>query len=404
MGRVARWHRVLGFIALGSILLAACTPAVPSGGGSPRAGGKITIGSWQEPDTLLAAGITDSMASAFAVVNPVMEGLLQSKAAADVPKNNPKNADYWAPQLALNVPTMENGDVKVVGNKMDVTWKLRKNVKWHDGVPFTSRDVKATFDFFWLKFREKNPTLSVSPAGWDQVEAVDTPDDFTAVVHWKSTFGPYLTFATGPFGILPEHLLTQTWAKSGDLTKEKLDINIPGGFKGKETWDRWLVGTGPFMFKEWIPGERITLVKNPSWWGDHKAYLDEITVKWEPDFVTQLTDLRTNAIDMGWDFRAATLSQLSHLEQVQKVVLAESGTEHIDLNLHNKFLKDKPVRQAILMGIDRQRIVDTLLQGMSQVTPDSWLCIGTGAWCQDPQARTTRYNPDAAKKLLDDAG
>ncbi len=403
MGRDLRWHKLLGFAAFGSILLAACSPAAPTGGGSPRAGGKITVASWQEPDTLLAAGITDSMTHAVADVNPVMEGLLQGKAASDIPKN-PKNADYWAPQLATNIPTLENGDVKISGNKMDVTWKLRKSVKWHDGVPFTSKDVKATFDFFWLKFKDKNPSPIQSSTGWDQVEGVDTPDDSTAVIHWKTIFGPYLSYGSGPYGILPEHLLTQTWAKSGDITKEKLDINIQGGFKGKDTWDKWMVGTGPFMFKEWVTGEKLTLVKNPQWWGDHKAYLDEITIKFEPDTNVQLADLRTNTIDMGWDFRAALLSPLSHLDQVQTVILTESGAEHIDLNLHNKFLKDKSVRQAILMGIDRQKIIDTLLEGKTQLSPDSWLCLGSGAWCQDPNGKTTKYNPEQAKKLLDDGG
>ncbi len=399
-----RWFKWVGLAAFGSLVLGACAPAGPiSGVGSPRAGGRITIGSWQEPDTLLSAGIIDSVGHTYAAVNPVMEGLLQVKAAADVPKN-PKNADYWAPQLATNVPTVENGDVKIQGTKMDVTWKLRRNVKWHDGVPFTSRDVKATFEFWWLKFKEKNPSPVLQSTGWDLVESVETPDDFTAVVHWKTLFGPYLSFGTGPYGILPEHLLTLTWAKSGDITKEKLDINIPGGFKGKDTWDKWLVGTGPFMFREWLTGERMTLVKNPTWWGDHKAYLDEITIKFEPDVTTQLTDLKTNTIDMGWDFRTAMLSPLSHLEQVLTVVLPESGAEHIDLNLHNKFLRDKAVRQAILMGLDRQKIVDTLLEGKTLVPPDSWLCLGTGAWCQDSSAKTTRYSVEQAKKLLDDGG
>ncbi len=399
-----RWLRLLSLGGVAGVLLAACAGGTTTTtSGSPKSGGTVTVASWQEPDTLLAAGITDSMTHAYADVNPVMEGLLRGKAVVDVPKN-PKIADYWEPQLATNVPTVENGDVKVNGTTMDVTWKLRHNVKWHDGMPFTSKDVKSTFDFWWVKYKDKNPTPVISTSGWDQVTGVDTPDDFTAVVHFKSIFGPYLGFGAGPYGILPDHLLQQVWAKSGDITKEKLNIAIPGGFNGSDTMDKWMVGTGPFMFKEWVTGDHMTLVKNPHWWGSHQPYLDTITVKFEPDTNTQLADLRTNTIDMGLDFRAALLSPLSHLDQVTTTILPDSGAEKIDLNLHNAFLQDKAVRQAILMGIDRQKIVDTLLESKTTVPPDSWLCLGTGGWCQDPSAKHTQFDPAAAKTLLDNAG
>src|SRR5262249_58760499 len=113
-------------------------------GGRAMSGGKVTIACWQEQDSLLAAAITSSATHAIAFANPVMEGLLAGKASADVPKN-PKIADYWEPQLATEVPTVENGDVKVSGNTMTVTWKLRHGVKWPDGEPVTSKTGKATY-------------------------------------------------------------------------------------------------------------------------------------------------------------------------------------------------------------------------------------------------------------------
>ncbi|HYS27917.1 MAG TPA: ABC transporter substrate-binding protein, partial [Candidatus Limnocylindria bacterium] len=145
-----RWLRLLSLGGVAGVLLAACAGGTTTTtSGSPKSGGSVTVASWQEPDTLLAAGVTDSMTHAYADVGPAMEGLLRAKAVADVPKN-PKISDYWEPQLATNVPTVENGDVKVNGTTMDVTWKLRHNVKWHDGMPFTSKDVKSTFDFWWV--------------------------------------------------------------------------------------------------------------------------------------------------------------------------------------------------------------------------------------------------------------
>jgi peptide/nickel transport system substrate-binding protein len=399
-----RVHLRLAATAATAFLVALACGQTPGGvgTGNVKEGGKITVASWQEPDSLLAAGITDTMSHAYAQEGPVMEGLLNLTATSDLPKNA-KLSDYWKPQLATEVPTVENGDVKVNGDKMDVTWKLHQGVKWHDGEPFSSKDVKSTFDFFWVKYQDKNPTPIVSTSGWDQVTGVDTPDDHTAVVHFKSIYGPYLTLGTGPYGMIPDHLLQKVWAAGGDLTKVKVSAAIPGGFNGSDTMDKFIVGTGPFMFKEWVSGDHMTFVKNPNYWGP-KPHLDQITIKFEPDTNTQLADLRTGTIDMGWDFRAALLSPLGHLSNVKTDVLGDSGAEKIDVNMKNKYLQDPVIRKAILQGIDRQAIIDTLVEGKSSVPVDTPLCLGEAGWCADPSVPKTKYDPEAAKKALDAAG
>ena len=403
-GASPRWLRLLAVTGIGTVLLVACAPSGATTSSSARAGGKVTVASWQEQNSLLACNITAASPHACAYVNPAMEGLLTVKANQDVP-TNPKLADYWVPELATEVPTLENGDVRVSGDKMEVTWKLRHGVKWHDGVAFTSKDVKATFDFWFLKYRDKNPTPLISVVGWDQVDSVDTPDDYTAIVHLKTVYAAYLTLGTGPYGILPDHLLQQVWAKSGNLTSEKVSVNIPGGYIGTDTLDKLMIGTGPFMFKEWVPGDHLTLVRNPHWWGGgNRPYLNEIRIKFDPDANTELNDLRTNAIDMGLDLRPSLLPPLSRLSDVTTVTILDSATEHLDINLHNTFLKDVTLRKAILMAIDRQKIVDTLLLGRTVVPPDAWMCIQTGAWCLDPNAKHTQYDQPAANKLLNDAG
>lgn len=403
-GASPRRLRLLAVATVGAALLAACTPT--SGNSNPTAkfGGRLTVASWQEQDSLLSCNITAAAPHACAYVNPAMEGLLTVKANQDVPPN-PKLSDYWVPELATEVPTLENGDVKVIGDKMDVTWKLRHGVKWHDGVPFTSRDVKATFEFWFLKYRDKNPTPIVTVSGWDQVDSVDTSDDFTAIVHLKTVYAAYLTLGTGPYGILPDHLLQQVWAKTGNLTTDKVTVNIPGGYSGSDTLDKIMVGTGPFMFKEWVTGDHLALVKNPHWWGGgNRPYLNEIRVKFDADANTELNELRSNTIDMGLDLRPSLLPPLSRLSDITTVTILDSATEHLDINLHNTFLKDVTLRKAILMAIDRQKIVDTLLLGRTVVPPDAWMCIQTGAWCLDPNARHTQYDQPAANKLLNDAG
>src|ERR1700736_6159859 len=234
--RIPRSLRLLAIAATGAVLLVGCSPS--SNGPTPvKPGGRVAVASWQEQDSLLACNITGAQSHACAYVNPAMEGLLTVKANQDVP-TNPKLADYWVPELATEVPTLENGDVRVSGDKMDVTWKLRRGVKWQDGVPFTSKDVKATFDFWWLKYRDKNPTPLISTSGWDQVDSVDTPDNYPVVVHFVSVYADYLTLATGPYGVLPDHLLEQVWAKTGDITADKIFVNIPGAYRGTDTMSK----------------------------------------------------------------------------------------------------------------------------------------------------------------------
>src|SRR5437016_7354082 len=201
--RRPRWRLRLSVLgASGLVLLVACSPGNSTNTTPIKPGGKVTVASWQEQDSLLACNITAAASHACAYINPAMEGLLTVKANQDIPRD-PKLSDYWVPELATEVPTLENGDVKVSGDKMDVTWKLRRSVKWHDGVAFTAKDVKATFEFWWLKYRDKTPTPLVSTSGWDQADSVDTPDDYTATVHFKSGYAAYLTLGTGPSGILP---------------------------------------------------------------------------------------------------------------------------------------------------------------------------------------------------------
>src|SRR5260370_33933879 len=109
-------------------------------------------------------------------------------------------------------------------------------------------------------------------------------------------------------------------------------------------------------------------------------------------------------MDMGFASRPSLPPPLSGMSDVTTVSIPDSATEHSDISLHNSFLKDVNLRKAILMAIDRQKIVDTLLLGKTVVPPDSWMCIQTGAWCLDPQAKRASADTIAANKLLNDPG
>ena len=131
----------------------------------------------------------------------------------------------FQPVLAAELPTEENGGLSA--DKLTVTWKLKPDLKWSDGEPLTSDDVKFTWEAL------SNPTSGAlaGTGGISQIESIDTPDDLTAVIHYSTPYAGYLDqFA---YGILPRHATGE-----------------PGDMSNWE-WNRQPVGAGPFVVTEW---------------------------------------------------------------------------------------------------------------------------------------------------------
>ncbi len=168
------------------------------------------------------------------------------------PKGNP------LPMLASIVPTTTNGGISADG--LTITYHLRKDAKWTDGVAVTSNDVK------WSWSAIMNPANNVvSRHGYDYVKSVDTPDDATVVVHLKQKFSPFVNsfFAESdqPYPIAPEHIL----AKYANLNTIQ--------FNGEPN-----VSDGPFRFAEWSRNDHINLVRNDNFFLG-KPNLDRIEIK-----------------------------------------------------------------------------------------------------------------------------
>ena len=167
------------FIAFASALLVvtACGQA-PSGGTTtpssapsaaaetPVKGGTAIIAIWQEPSTLAPHYANQTVSSI--VTYGVLEGLAETT-----------NAGEYVPTLAKSVPTVANGGVTVAADKMDVKWELQPGLKWSDGSPVTSADIKFTWEI-WMKDPKVN-----TRTGFDQITAIDTPNETTAVLHYK---------------------------------------------------------------------------------------------------------------------------------------------------------------------------------------------------------------------------
>ena len=242
-------------------------------------GGTLTVGLGYEIDTLnpYATGFLGDVQAA------VLEGLV----APD------SNAQY-VPVLATEVPTLDNGGIKLSkdGKTMTVTYKLREGVKWSDGEPFTAEDVAFTWNAV------KNPDfLAESKDGTDDVTSIDTPDPLTVVVNYN-TVAPDFASTLFTFGILPKHVL------------EGQDLNTTD-FNQKP------VGTGPFMVKEYQAGQFVVLERNPNYWekaddGTQLPYLDSIVFRMIPDSNTLVTQLKSGEVTMAY---SVPYSQIAGFEQ-----------------------------------------------------------------------------------------
>jgi peptide/nickel transport system substrate-binding protein len=398
-------------------------------------GGTLTIGLVQEPTSFLAAGITDNMTYAYAVDALSTEGLLWYR-STDQTATAKTQADFWQPALATEVPTTQNGDVQTsgcrqLGAAMCVTWKLRQGVRWHDGSTFSSRDVCDTFKFWWLRYRDRNPTAIQSATGWDHVLSCDDSNPQQAVVSYAQAYGPYLALGSGVYGILPGKLLETAFnsskaAGAGDLAKvgQTVDLGLGSGnsqaFKGTDTLDRFLDGTGPYVLSKYEPTKAITFVRNRNYWNrDHQPHLDQVVFKVISGTAAQLAAARAGSIDVGLDYRLRYLKDLvseSARGKLNVETIPQSGAERLDLNMcdnavalcgatakKSPYLADRTIRHAMLAAINRQQIIDTLAAGRTVIPQDSWIYLGS-EFVKDPSLPTTAYNPVAASKLLDAAG
>jgi peptide/nickel transport system substrate-binding protein len=399
-------------------------------------GGIMNIGSPQEPTSFLAAGCpgcVDSMTFSAAVDAPIAEGLLWYKSTEETASAK-SIGDYWQPSLATEVPTTANGDVKTSGcansaAKMCVTWKLRSGVQWHDGSTFSAHDVCATADYEWLKYGAKNPTSLLNTTGRDQMIKCTEDNANQATIDYKSVYAPYLGDWGGVYGVFPAKQLEAAFAGNADLEKtpQTVDLskgtNNPDAFKGTDTLDKIIVGTGPYVLQSYVPTKSVTLVPNKNYWNkNHQPNLDKVVFNFVADVQTQLNQVKAGELDFGMDYRVKFLPDLQDTAKQGKVAvetIPNSGAEKIDVNLcsaangacggapakANKDLADPKLRHAMLEAINRPAIIDNIAHKATVIPADGWQYLGAAyakpSTTDDP---TTAYNVSKAQSDLGAAG
>lgn len=359
--RFSRLHRRVLCIAAVCVL-AACTR---SGPGSLPPSDTLNAGTAIEPNTLNPLLLTESIENDLDRL--VFNGLTVLDAHNAI-----------QPDLAATVPTLANGGISKDGKT--VTYHLRRNVRWQDGVPFTSRDVKFT----WQAVMNPN-TLVGNRIPYDEVARVDTPGPYTVVFHLKRKYAPFVIEAFNSStieNIVPAHLL----AKYHDLNR------IP--------FNSSPVGTGPYRIVRWLRGDRIEFTANRGYFKGAPK-IAHIVIHEIPQENTGINELRSHEIQWYPYISEASYNILKGVPGIKIVITPQNAYRAIYINTESPILSDVRVRRAIAYAVDKKMLVEKVTHGTGAVATED---IPNFMWAYDADVPQYNYDPVRAQALLDAAG
>ena len=328
--------------------------------------------------------------------NPIISSMLAKSLIANMTARpvTAYDADWKLVCLVCTeLPTIENGKARVVdladGKKgMEVDVELR-DMRWGDGTPVSAKDVAFTLEV------GKHPLSGVaSSEGYKRIIKLDVKDDrrFTMTID-------RVTFDYNSIGLqlLPAH-----------IEKPIFDAN-PAEYRNKTAYDTQSTNPGlafgPYRLTEIVPGSRVVLEPNPTWTGQKPSF-KRITVRIIENTAALEANLLSGSVDyvlgeLGLSLDQAIAFEKRHKDKYNVVYKPALIWEHIDVNLDNKLLADRRVRQAMLLAIDRKAISEKLFEGKQPIAHGG---ISELDPMFSPAARQYGYDPAAARKLLDEAG
>jgi peptide/nickel transport system substrate-binding protein len=346
-------------------------------------GGTFVMGEWQTITSLnpfYYQAATDGEAAAVGLL-----GLVDT--AFDL---------KYVPEISSNVPLTTNGGVTINGTKMDVEYDLI-SMNWSDGKPITCADLEATRK--WI-MDPAQVGLASGTVGVADISSVEDKGGGKCIVHYDKFFAGYI----GQPGVLPAHYITTVPVADASSKLYPLSDVAKG------------VYNGPYMPSEYVADAQLTYKPNPEYWkasGGGTAPFDEVIFKYYPDNPDgMIAGFSAGEIDLAMNLNHGDLPKLKDMNRV----LTEDTFTYEQFSINNKGgavkgkygLVDKfgeadvlPIKQALALATDKKEITTKALGGT--VEPMGTNNISPFAWYfkQEPDSK---YDPDAAKKLLTDAG
>jgi peptide/nickel transport system substrate-binding protein len=335
--------------------------AVAGAQDTPVRGGTAVQAISADPPTLNPGTTTDTQA--WSVMGKLFNGLTYLDSEY---RSHPDLAESW----------------EMSRDALTYTFKLRQGVKWHDGKPFTSEDVKFSYMEVLAKY---HPTGRLA---FSSVAAIDTPDPHTAVIRLKKPFAPLLFMTnlnSGP--VLPKHLLDGKDIATAEFNRKP-------------------VGTGPFRLAESVKGSHYVLERNPDYFKKGRPYLDRVVLRVMPNPASRVLAFEKGEVDVLYSFflpreQAARMKGMPGITFKDYMLFPEVITLFFNLK-DTKPFADIKVRQAVAHAIDRQFIADKGYFGLSR--PGISPIPSNLGWAHNPKVPVYAYDTARAEKLLDEAG
>lgn len=313
-----------------------------------------------EPSTLNPITQTDAYASS---VNRYIYDSLVERDNATL-EFIPKLAERW----------------DISDDHLQYTFYLRRDAKWHDGVPVTAEDVVYTFQ------KINDPKVDAAPLRvyYKDIIKVEKLDDYAVRFTYKDPYYKAFEFCGG-IQPIPKHVFDD----GTDFNKH------PAG--------RLPVGNGPFKFVQWDTGRKIELERNSDYWG-RKPKIEGLMFKIIPDSTASFEVLKKGELDLS------SMRAIQWVKQTEKEGFKEKFNKHryflpgysfIAWNQRKPFFQDRRVRQAMTMLINREEILKTSLFGQGEIVASNFYIFGP---VYDKALKPYPYDPEQAKKLLKEAG
>ncbi len=327
-------------------------------GQGPSQGGTVVIGMFSDVDALSDFVSTD------AVATEIMENMLF------VPLTRYDENLQIVPCLA------ESWEFSP--DQRELTFQLRRDVFWTDGLPTTAHDVAYSYRM-WI-----DPQLAwASRSQLDLVDSVRVVSDYTITFFFQMAYADQLNDLQ--LLIMPKHLL----------------VKMPPAEMRSCSFNRQPIGNGPFKLKKWVSSQYLEFVPNETFYGG-RPYLDRIIFRIIPDQTALLTNLETGEIDMMRGIPPKDYQRISKNPRLQVWTIPYRGYVYLGWNMANSLFASRKVRQALTMAIDRQEITDGLWYGMAQICTGP--VIPQISWAYNEEIEPYPYDPEQARRMLADEG
>lgn len=347
-----------GFGVLTAALLASTAPLAPAAAQTPP--GVLVVGQIAEPKSLDPHAVT--AVNDFRILMNVYDGLVR-----------------YAPGTLEVEPALATG-WEISADGTTYTFTLREGVRFHDGTPFNAEAVVFNFE---RMLNEDHPYHNTGPFPlsffFGAVEAVEAVDEATVRFTLNAPYAPFLSNLAYPTGLIVSPAAVM--AHGADFGRNP-------------------AGTGPFGFAEWRANEAVVVTRNEDYW-DGRAATEAVVFRPITDANTRVAEMLSGGIDLMVEVPPVALSQF----KPPAFTMVEQAGPHVwflILNAKEGPFADKRVRQAANYAINKEALVNDVLEGTAAVaagpTPPAF------AWAYNEALEPYPYNPDRARELIAEAG